>query len=156
MEIRVKLREAFGELQNREPFLLTTESRPYLFVESDFPLIDTVVTFKNEQTEVKYRLLNVSKHGIAIPVEFIKSGTLFIKIVLLENGTQIKSWEVEPIIFKESNDIFQGLPAYEELLKRICALEESAKNNALAISELTGVVSEHNAKIAELFAIAEQ
>lgn len=155
MEIKINLQKSFGKLAQREPFILVDEPRPLLTFESDYVLADTIVVFKDDKQERKCHLKNITD-GIMLPTEFVHAGVLHINITLLGKGVPVKSWEVEPIIFRELDTGFQGLPAFDEILKRVSALEQYANNNALAVSDLTAVVSEHNAKIADLFAIAEQ
>lgn len=155
MEIKINLQKSYGRLAQREPFFIVDEPRPLLTFESDYVLADTIVVFKDDKTERKCRLKNITD-GIMLPTEFVHAGVLHINITLLGNGVPVKSWEVEPIIFRELDTGFQGLPAFDDILKRISALETGATDNALAVSDLTAIVNAHDAKIADLYGIAEQ
>lgn len=122
MEIKINLQKSFGRLAQREPFLIVDEPHTLLTFESDYVLADTIVVFKDDKHERKCHLKNITD-GIMLPTDFVHAGALHINITLLGKGVPVKSWEVEPIIFRELDTGFVGLPELEQILADLAAVK---------------------------------
>ena len=146
MTIEIALKNSFGRLSNREPFLIATDTPVVLAFHSDYALKDTMVKFISDTGRTcSFRLANLSE--IEVPQAFVHAGTVTVEVALIVKEQVVKRWSVEPIVLMEDTTGFSLHPEFEDIRARLAALETVANNHTLALSELQAIVSAMNEKI---------
>lgn len=123
MELTIKLKNSYGRLANREPFVITadTDERYLLNLDADLVLRRVTATFKmGSQVESKNYFPEIGEvKQIEIPSAFAKEGTLEVEIKVLSHGLTVATYHVEPIVFARVDTHFEGHAEIEELRKKV-------------------------------------
>lgn len=151
MNIAIELKNSFGRLAQREPFLICDNPTRLTF-ETDYVLKDAFVVLKNATATQKLRLADISD-GFELPREFVTAGELNVSITLMRRGKAVKTWQVEPIVFTESDLGFTGLPEFERVLSELAVLTEVVKEQQSIIAELADKVAAMDSTLADVDAI---
>lgn len=142
MTIEIALKNSYGRLSNREPFLIATDTPVVLAFHSDYLLSTAIVRFENGAAKSSVRVSNLAE--IAVPESCKKAGELKVSVSLLVRERVAKTWTVEPIMLVEDSTGFSLHPEFEDIRARLAALETVANNHTLALSELQAIVSAMN------------
>jgi hypothetical protein len=143
MTIEIALKNSYGRLSVREPFLIATDTPVVLAFHSDYALKDTMVKFISDTGKsCSFRLANLSE--IEIPQAFVHAGTVTVEVALIVKEQVVKRWSVEPIVLAEDSTGFSLHPEFEDIRARLTALETVANNHTLALSELQEEFGEMN------------
>lgn len=154
MTIEIALKNSYGRLSNREPFLLAKDTPLALAFSSDYLLSTAIVRFENGAAKSSVRVSNLSE--IAVPEACKKAGELKVSVSLLVRERVAKTWTVEPIVLIEDTTGFAGHPEFEDIVARLTALETSVKAHSTSIAELSGASAAAAKNIEDLWAAIEQ
>lgn len=121
MRIDVELKSSYGRLLEREPVFISDEVFK-LRLQTGYQLSDVIVVFKNGDANITKHYSNVNE--FVIPQEVLHAGTLNVTVMLLSLGVEVKTWVIEPIVFREVNDGLSALSELEELRAQIASLTE--------------------------------
>lgn len=126
MDIKIELKNSFGRLAVREPFLIGTDSAPRLVFDTDYALNDAIVTFKTDGQALRsFRVQNLRRDGITVPRDMVRAGTLYVTLALLVGERAVKRYTVEPIVFAEEDTGFAGHPEFEAILTQLAAVKDA-------------------------------
>ncbi len=166
MELTIKLKNSFGRLASREPFVITSaEDEKYsLNLDGDLRIYNAVAVFKmgDHVKEVKvpgyphnYGGLNEIKR-IEVPDEFVHEGILEVEISVLSHGFVVAKYHVEPIIFARVDTQFTGCPEFEELKAQVAQFkkENDELHDKIVAQDLQ--INLLKDDVARLFEIVEQ
>lgn len=153
-EIKIDLRLGYGRLSEREPFILAAGSPCVLKFESDYNLADCIVSISDGVKSVVKREKNVV--AVEVPSQFVKAGRLNVEIGLVVSEKTVKTWKVEPIIFKENDEGLNGSPELDLILQRLVNLETVVNIMTAQCAEFAENIAEHSTNISALFAAIEQ
>lgn len=142
MTIEIALKNSYGRLSNREPFLLAKDTPVSLKFTSDYLLSAAIVRFENGAAKSSVRVSNL--YTITVPEACKKAGELKVSVSLLVRERVAKTWTVEPIVLAEDTTGFSLHPEFEDIRARLTALETVANNHTLALSELQEEFGEMN------------
>ena len=134
MTIKVTLNNNGGRLALREPFLVSQGTPVAVEFETDYVLSDCFVSFKRGERKATQRVKNLS--CIGVPSGFVGAGTLTIEVTAIVNEKPVKRWTVEPIVFREFEAGFYGMPEFENMLAQLCDIAGKTEELLLAVDNL--------------------
>lgn len=155
MTIEIALKNSYGRLSNREPFLIATDTPVVLAFHSDYALKDTMVKFTSDTGRTcSFRLANLSE--IEIPQAFVHAGTVKVELALIVAEKVVKRWDVEPIVLAEDITGFSLHPEFEDIRARLTSLETAVKAHGESIAAVETASADATKNIADLWAAVEQ
>lgn len=123
MELTIKLKNSYGRLANREPFVITTaeDERYFLNLDSDLRINNVVAVFRRGQEVVEKRYFEPlgEVKQIEIPDTLVKEGVIEVEIKVLSHGLVVATYHVEPIVFARVDTHFEGHAEIEELRQKV-------------------------------------
>lgn len=162
--INIILRNSYGRLAQREPFLISTESEVVLAFDTTYALTDILVKFTHDgEKTVSVREQNVT--SVRVPAKCVHAGRLSVTVGLIAAEKVVKEWTIEPIILAESaGDNLRTMPELEEfeqryrvkfgeLLSRIDAVATLAANDHEEIKKIKAAVEDLGAAVDGMDAI---
>lgn len=152
IKIDVELQRSNGRLLKREPVFISDDSF-VINLNTDYHLSDIIVEFENNGKRITKHYSNIV--DILIPKEIIKAGVLNIVVTLLTMGVAIKTWNIEPIVLKESNSGFQCYAELEELKQAIDKKEQDISELIAKINILEEIATDLKLQVANLWALHE-
>lgn len=164
MELTIKLKNSYGRLATREPFVITTaeDERYFLNLDGDVRLYNLVAVFRMGDLvkEVKYpggvpRGLNEVKQ-VEVPAEFVREGLLEVEIHVISHGFVSAKYHVEPIVFSRVDTHFTGCPEFEELKALVKKQTEIIKFQSEVIDGLNERLKLTEAQVREIWEYEEQ
>lgn len=155
MTIEIALKNSYGRLSNREPFLIATDTPVVLAFHSDYALKDTMVKFISDTGRTcSFRLANLSE--IEVPQAFVHAGTVTVEVALIVKEQVVKRWSVEPIVLMEDTTGFSLHPEFEDIVARLAAVETAVKVHGESIAAVETASAEAAKNISDLWAAVEQ
>lgn len=154
MKIEIALKNSYGRLSNREPFLLAKDTPLALAFSSDYLLSTAIVRFENGAAKSSVRVSNLSE--IAVPESCKKAGELKVSVSLLVRERVAKTWTVEPIVLAEDITGFSLHPEFEDIVARLAAVETAVKVHGESIAAVETASADAAKNIADLWAAVEQ
>lgn len=159
MELTIKLKNSYGRLATREPFVITTaeDERYFLNLDGDVRLNNLVAVFRMGDLvkEVKhYGGLNEVKQ-VEVPAEFVREGLLEVEIHVISHGFVSAKYHVEPIVFSRVDTHFTGCPEFEELKALVKKQTEIIKSQSEVIDGLEARLQLAEQKVNEIWANEE-
>lgn len=160
MELTIKLKNSYGRLASREPFVITTaeNERYFLNLDGDVRLNNLVAVFRMGDLvkEVKhYGGLNEVKQ-VEVPAEFVREGLLEVEIHVISHGFVSAKYHVEPIVFSRVDTHFTGCPEFEELKALVKKQTEIIKSQSEVIDGLNERLKLTEAQVREIWEYEEQ
>lgn len=154
MTIEIALKNSYGRLSNREPFLLAKDTPVSLKFTSDYLLSAAIVRFENGTAKSSVRVSNL--YTITVPEACKKAGELKVSVSLLVRERVAKTWTVEPIVLAEDITGFSLHPEFEDIRARLTAIETVAKAHGESIAAVETASADATKNIADLWAAVEQ
>lgn len=156
MDIKVELKNSFGRLAVREPFLIGADTVPRLIFVTDYALNDAIVTFKTDERTHSFRVQDLRRDGITVPQDMVKAGTLHVTLALLVGERVVKRYTVEPVVFAEEDTGFAGHPEFEAILTQLAAAKDALAWHGEKLTELAEKSGKAEADIVALWNAVEQ
>lgn len=123
MELTIKLKNSYGRLANREPFVITTaeDERYFLNLDGDLRINNVVAVFRRGQEVVEKRYFEPlgEVKQIEIPDVLVKEGVIEVELKVLSHGLTVATYHVEPIVFARVDTHFEGHAEIEELCQKV-------------------------------------
>lgn len=153
--VEIDLALGYGRLKNRQPFLIASGSPVVLTFNSAYALSDCIVKFVSDTGEkASVRVQNLV--SLTVPQEFVRAGSLRVSLGLVLKERVLKTWDIEPIVFAETDTGFSGMPEFEEILSRLNAVENLAAQTVVALEKVKAESTRHGVQLSELFTAIEQ
>lgn len=160
MEKTIKLKNSYGRLADREPFVISTanEERFFLNIDSDIAIHKLIVVYRrgNYSAEQRYFPPVGEVKQIEIPAEFVKVGTLEIELHVVSYGTTIAKYHVEPIVFAQIETGFEGHPEIEEYKSALQAQRAEIEQLSALIGTLNARLYDAEEQLDRLYEAIEQ
>lgn len=154
MTIEIALKNSYGRLSNREPFLLAKDTPVSLKFTSDYLLSAAIVRFENGAAKSSVRVSNL--YTITVPEACKKAGELKVSVSLLVRERVAKTWTVEPIVLAEDSTGFSLHPEFEDIVARLAAVETAVKVHGESIAAVETASADAIKNISDLWAAVEQ
>lgn len=136
MKINIKLLQASGRLDTKEPFFIADNAEFFLNITSATKFDKVLLALNNEKATAT---LVYEDKAVTVPKAVLKAGILRIRASIVQKGEVIKEMDIEPITLKEVHQGFEGYSAFDELC-------EKQKETAEKINKILAIIDENQAR----------